>query len=64
VALGNAFLGRPTSCSAEYTLLEGTSDNRCPFYVNYGFLAGPAELLARLYQGLLEMQPEVETTTR
>jgi hypothetical protein len=58
--LGGAILGRRPSRQLRYTLLEGESDNRCPFYINYGFLAGPPDLLRRLYAVLTEVQPALE----
>ena len=38
-ALSEAILGRQITRPLRYTLLEGAADDRCPFYVNYGFLA-------------------------
>ena len=57
--LGEAVIGRPPSRPLRYTLLEDPSDDRCPFYVNYGFLAGPPEMLRRLHRVLGEVQPHV-----
>lgn len=58
--LGGAILGRPPSRRLRYTLLEGECDNRCPFYINYGFLAGPPDLLQRLHENLMEVQPRLD----
>jgi hypothetical protein len=59
-ALGAMVLGRDIPRPLRYTLLEGAPDDRCPFYVNYGFLAGPPALLRRLYQTMSEIQPVLE----
>lgn len=59
-ALGEAILGRPPARPLRYTLLEGVDDARCPFYVNYGFLAGPPALLRRLYSTMAEIHPVLE----
>lgn len=61
-ALGEMILGRPLERPLRYTLLEGAADDRCPFYVNYGFLAGPPALLRRLYRTMSEIQPVLERT--
>jgi len=57
--MGQIVLGRPISRPLRYTLLEGTDDDRCPFYINYGFLAGPSYLLVNLHRQLEEIQPVV-----
>jgi len=59
-ALSEAVLGRPIARPLRYTLLEGGADDRCPFYVNYGFLAGPPALLRRLYRAMTEIHPVLE----
>ncbi len=59
--LGERVLGYAPPRPLRYTLLEGASDDRCPFYVNYGLVAGPPELLVRLYRVLAEIhQPIAE----
>ena len=62
--LGQIALGRPIRRSLRYTLLEGVEDDRCPFYINYGFLAAPANLLVNLHQQLKEIQPVVRRLLR
>ncbi len=57
--MGQIVLGRPIPRPLRYTLLEGVEDDRCPFYINYGFLAGPPGLLASLDRQLQEIQPDV-----
>ena len=57
--MGQIVLGRPMPRPLRYTLLEGVEDDRCPFYINYGFLAGPPGLLASLDRQLQEIQPDV-----
>jgi hypothetical protein len=61
-AISEAVLGRPIARPLRYTLLEGAGDDRCPFYVNYGFLAGPPALLRRLYRAMSEIHPVLERT--
>jgi hypothetical protein len=58
--VGEAIIGRPPARSFRYTLLESDADTRCPFYVNYGLLAGPADLLRRLHRLLVRLQPRLE----
>ncbi len=59
-ALGEATLGRQPERVLRYTLFEDANDDRCPFYVNYGFLAGPPNLLRQLYRTMSEIQPIIE----
>ena len=61
-ALSETILGRHILRPLRYTLVEGATDNRCPFYINYGFLAGPPALLRRLYRTMSEIHPVLEGT--
>jgi hypothetical protein len=58
--LGQAILGRPLERPLHYTLTGTGGDDRCPFYINYGFLAGSADLLRRLADELDQLQPELD----
>jgi len=60
--LGRRFLDRSPDMSFGYTLQPEGQRLRCPFYINYGFLAGTPSLLATLYDELRVMQPEIATT--
>lgn len=53
--IGATILGRPPKRTLRYTLLDRSAGARCPFYINYGFLAGPPKLLMDLYRGLCEL---------
>lgn len=57
--LGQMILRRPIPRPLRYTLTEGLEDDRCPFYINYGFLAAPPDLLVGLHRQLEEIQPIV-----
>lgn len=57
--IGKAIIGRSPKRSTRYTLLEGEADDRCPFYINYGFLAGPPKLLGNLYHVVRDIQPRI-----
>jgi hypothetical protein len=56
-ALAQHVLGRTVACPHRYAL--AATDQQCPFYINYGLVAGRPELLARLHASLLEVQPRV-----
>lgn len=59
--LAAIFLGHPISRPLHYTLRGRGEDDRAPFYINYGFLAGTPRLLGRLHPRLLELhQPIAE----
>jgi hypothetical protein len=62
--LSLASLGRLIDRRLEYTLLEGEGDRRCPFYINYGFVAGPPILLQKLYGVLGDLQPGLSLQLR
>lgn len=57
--LGHAILGRSPDMSYRYNLLEPPSTERSPFYINYGFLAAPPQLMRELYRGIREVEPKV-----
>jgi hypothetical protein len=59
-SLGGLILGRPPERSHSYTLLEGDGDRSAPFTPNYGFVAGPPAVLARLHRSLREIQPKLK----
>jgi hypothetical protein len=48
--LASTTLGRPIATPYGYTLLRGTerAGERCPFYINHGFIAAPPGLMAGL----------------
>ena len=57
--IGTGILGRPPKRPYRYTLLQDAGDTNCPFYINYGFLAGPPRLLQELHERLERLQPRV-----
>lgn len=57
--LGQTVLGYAPRRPLRYTLLESAGDDRCPFYINYGFLVGPPKLLIQLHRVLVEIQPPI-----
>lgn len=59
-AIAMAILGREIPCNHRYTL-QGRPDavDRCPFYINYGFFAGPPALMCRFYPRYREIRTKV-----
>jgi len=57
--LAASLLGREIALEHRYSLQEPALANRCPFYVNYGFLAGPPALFARFSEAYRAMVPRV-----
>ena len=60
-ALSEEILGRPIERPYGYTLLKGTAraGERCPFYVNHGFIAGPPGSIAALGDHVQQILPQV-----
>ncbi|MBD3332023.1 hypothetical protein GF356_04165 [candidate division GN15 bacterium] len=57
--LGERFLGYDIPCRHNFTLLDASPENRCAFYINYGFVAGTPVILTSLRDQLLGIQDEV-----
>ncbi len=60
-ALSEEILGRPIVRPYGYTLLKGSvrAGERCPFYVNHGFIAGPPGSIAALGDQVQQILPQV-----
>jgi hypothetical protein len=56
-ALAGEVLGRPLPLDHRYTLRP--EQGACPFYVNYGFVAGTPALLGELHRQLSVVQPAI-----
>lgn len=56
-AMARHVLGRDIELAHRYTLLD--APDRCPFYINYGFVAGTPTLLKALHRELGVVQPRV-----
>ena len=56
-AMGMHVSGRAIPLPNTYTLMPG--DLSCPFYINYGFVAGTPTLLRRLHTELAYVQPKL-----
>jgi hypothetical protein len=52
-------LGREIALDYQYTLQDPTFADRCPFYINFGFFAGPPELISKFYATYRKIRPEV-----
>ncbi len=57
--LGRDILGRSPDMAFGYTLQTPESRQACPFYVNYGFVAGTPAMLVALHGELRRMQPHL-----
>ncbi len=57
--LAASLLGREMALEYRYSLQDPAIANRCPFYVNYGFLAGPPALMSRFFQAYRAMVSRV-----
>src|SRR5439155_8509121 len=55
--LAQRLLGCPIPLEQRYSLLRESEP--CPFYVNYGFVAGTPRLLKELHQQLLILEPRI-----
>jgi hypothetical protein len=58
--VAKAVLGRHIALDYQYTLQDPASTDRCPFYVNYGFFAGPPRLVSRFRAAYREIRPKVD----
>ena len=58
--LSSNLLGKPIDRSNHYTLVRPASPATVPFYINYGVLAGPPNLLRAAYARDLQLRDPVE----
>jgi hypothetical protein len=57
--LARSLLGREIALEYRYSLHDPARANRCPFYINYGFFAGPPALISRFSQAYRALVPRV-----
>lgn len=56
--LSQRLLGQSIETPFHYTL-SNTANLSCPFYINFGFLAGPPEVLSRAYQQMNSLRQPI-----
>jgi len=59
--ISRAIIGRDISLPYRYLLQDPAESQlcRCPFYINYGFFAGPPGVLSRFYDRYSRIRPDV-----
>jgi hypothetical protein len=57
--LAEALLGHEMPLNHRYSLQDPVRANSCPFYINYGFFAGPPALMSRFSHAYRAMVPRV-----
>jgi hypothetical protein len=58
--LARDFLGKPIDRSYSYTLARTPAPNTAPFYINYGMLAGPPDLMRAAFERDRQLRGPVE----
>jgi hypothetical protein len=57
--ISKAVIGREIPLPHRYALQDPTDAGLCPFYINYGFFAGPPKIMSKFYARYREIRPKV-----